>query len=55
MSVLTGRSSSVDKSLGYVAEIGHIDSGSLLQFLSLLEYSMADMVPVMIFAQVRVL
>ena len=55
MSVLVGRGSlySVDKSLGYVvAKIGHINSGSLLQFLSLLdtEYSMAGMVQVMIVA-----
>ena len=55
MSVLVGRGSlySVDKSLGYVvAGIGHIDSGSLSQFLSLLdtEYSMAGMVQVMIAA-----
>ena len=53
MSVLTGRGSSVDKSLGYVTEIGHMDSGSLLQFLSLLNtvYSLAGMVPVMIVSQ----
>ena len=56
MSVLVGRGSlyySVDKSLWYVvAGIGHNDSGSLSQFLSLLdtEYSMAGMVQVMIVA-----
>ena len=55
MSVLTGRGSSVDKSPGYVIEIGHIDSESLLQFLSLLnaDYSVAGMVLVLIVAQAQ--
>ena len=55
MSVLTGGGSCVEKRLGYVIEIGHIDSESLLQFLSLLnaDCSMAGMVLVLIVAQAQ--